>query len=224
MSCRQTACSRDQGGGMSTIYIVEDHALMRDGLKALLTGNGHEVVGESANPGKALSEVVVLEPDVLLLDLNLGEGSGLELYERLRRHRIHTRTVVLTVEVLPHQVAEAHRLGVEGFVLKGDSSQELLNTLERVSRGHRSWAAQAQTALESPSSARRVDQLSPRELQIVQLVVRGMTSVAIGERLFLSPKTVDTYRSRLMAKLGVGDVPGLVRLAIREGVIGLDDH
>lgn len=209
---------------MSTIYIVDDHALMRDGLKALLTGNGHEVVGESASLSEALPDIVRLEPEVLLLDLNMGERSGLELHERLRRHKIRTRTVVLTVEVQSHQVVDAHRLGVEGFVLKGDSSQELLNTLEKVTLGHRSWAAQAQSVLESPSSRRRVDQLSPRELQIVQLVVRGMTSVAIGERLFLSPKTVDTYRSRLMAKLGVGDVPGLVRLAIREGVIGLDDH
>ena len=209
---------------MSSVYVVDDHALMRDGLRALLNGNGHRVVGEADCLSKALPEIVQLEPDILLLDLNMGECSGLELQERLKRHKIATRTVVLTAEVQSYHVAEAQRLGVDGFVLKEASSQELLDTLERVMRGQRSWAPQAQSLLESPGAANRIAQLSPREIQIVQLVVRGMTSASIGERLFLSPKTVDTYRSRLMAKLGVGDVPGLVRLAIREGIIGLDEH
>jgi two-component system, NarL family, invasion response regulator UvrY len=209
---------------MSTVYVVDDHALMRDGLRALLSGGGHNVVGEADSPSRALPEIVRLVPDILLLDLNMGERSGLELQERLKRHNIATRTVLLTVDVQAHHVSEAQRLGVEGFVLKGTSSQELLETLERVMRGQRCWAPQAQALLESPEAASRMAQLSPREVQIVQLVVRGMTSAAIGQQLFLSPKTVDTYRSRLMAKLEVGDVPGLVRLAIREGIIGLDDH
>lgn len=209
---------------MSKVYVVDDHALMRDGLRALLSGQGHEVVGEADSLSKALPEILRLVPDILLLDLNMGERSGLELQERLARHNISTRTVVLTVDVQPHHVAEAHRLGVDGFFLKGASSQELLDMLQRVASGQRSWAPQAQAMLDSPAASHRIAQLSRREIQIVELVVRGMTSAAIGERLHLSPKTVDTYRSRLMAKLGVGDVPGLVKLAIREGIIGLDDH
>jgi two-component system, NarL family, invasion response regulator UvrY len=207
---------------MSTVYVVDDHALMRDGLRALLSGSGHNVVGEADTPSRALPEIVRLLPDILLL--NLGERSGLELQERLKQHNIATRTVLLTVDVQARHVSEAQRLGVEGFVLKGASSHELLETLEQVMRGQRCWAPQAQALLESPEAASRMAQLSPREIQIVQLVVRGMTSAAIGQQLFLSPKTVDTYRSRLMAKLDVGDVPGLVRLAIREGIIGLDDY
>lgn len=208
---------------MTSIYVVDDHALMRDGLRVLLSAHGHEVVGDSGSADKALADILELVPEILLLDLNLGDSFGLELQELLHRHRVPTRTVVYTVAAQYHQVLEAHRLGVLGFVFKGASATTLLQSIDAVMNGRRHWEARAQTMLDSPGQRSRIALLSPREVQIVQLVVRGLSSAAIAKRLFLSPKTVDTYRSRLMAKLEVNDVPGLVRLAIREGLIGLED-
>lgn len=208
---------------MTTVYLVDDHALMRDALRALLSAHQYKVVGESGNLDKALTEIRELLPNVLLLDLSMGKASGLDLQEQIFRQRLSVRTIVLTVDAQPFQAAEAHRLGVAGFVFKGASGNSLLQAIEAVSRGARCWQPRVQELLDRASKARPFSTLSLREMQIVQLVVRGLTSVAIGERLFLSPKTVDTYRSRLMAKLGVGDGASLVRMAIREGLVGLDD-
>ena len=208
---------------MTTVYLVDDHALMRDGLNALLTSRGHRVVGEAGSVEEALSQIPRQAPDLLLLDLYLGAASGLELQAQLVRRRIPVKTIVLSVDAQVHQVAEAHRLGVTGYVLKGASGQELLQAMDVVMRGGHSWDARAQALLDRAGQASPMALLSPREIQIVQLVVRGWSSTAIGERLFLSPKTVDTYRSRLMAKLDVNDVPSLVRLAIREGLLSLHD-
>lgn len=208
---------------MMAVYLVDDHALMRDGLRAFLISQGHRVVGEAGSVDKALSEIRQLVPEVLLLDLYLGDASGLELQEQLVRRQVPVKTIVLAVDAQVHQVAEAHRLGVTGFVFKGASGHTLLQTMDVVRRGGRCWDPRAQALLERVGQTSRMALLSPREIQIVQLVVRGWSSIAIGDRLSLSPKTVDTYRSRLMAKLDVNDLPSLVRLAIREGLIGLDE-
>lgn len=208
---------------MTTVYLVDDHALMRDALTALLASHGHHVVGEAGAVDSALAEIRRVAPDVLLLDLNLGDASGLDLQAQLVRRHVPVKTIVLAVDAQAHQVAEAQRLGVAGFVFKGASGQTLLRTLEVVGRVGRCWEPRAQALLERAGQASRMSLLSPREVQIVQLVVRGWSSTAIGERLSLSPKTVDTYRSRLMAKLDMNDLPSLVRLAIREGLIGLDE-
>jgi len=128
----------------------------------------------------------------------------------------------------PRHVSEALRYGAWGYLLKGSSSVELLQAVDAVSQGRRYLCSQAASFAASmltgevgaPAGA---DLLSPRERQILLLVARGASSATIGETLHLSPKTVDTYRSRLMAKLGLADVPAIVRWAIREGLLGLDD-
>ena len=208
---------------MTTVYLVDDHPLVRDALRALLASHQYTVVGESGTLEEAWTHIRRLVPDILLLDLNLAGASGLELQERIYRQGIATRTIVLTVEAQVHQALEADRLGVAGFVFKGSSGQSLLQAIEVVRRGDRCWRPRAQALLEQTSQSGRLAHLSPRDIQIMQLVVRGLSSSVIGERLHLSPKTVDTDRSRMMGKLGVKDVSGLVRLAIREGLIGLED-
>jgi DNA-binding NarL/FixJ family response regulator len=104
---------------MSRVYLVEDHQIMRDGLRALLEARGHTVVGESADPTEALADLLHLDPEVLLLDLSLAGRSGLELQAELQRRHLPVRTVVLTMSAQPHQVAEALRLGASAYVLKG---------------------------------------------------------------------------------------------------------
>jgi DNA-binding NarL/FixJ family response regulator len=207
---------------MSRVYLVEDHQIMRDGLRALLEARGHTVVGESADPTQALADLLRLNPEVLLLDLNLGGRSGLELQAELQRRRMPVRTVVLTMSAQPHQVAEALHLGASAYVLKGSPASELMEAIELAVNGKKFLGANvADLALEAftQPDADPLNLLSPRERQIILMVVQGKSSSAIGATLHLSPKTVATYRSRLMKKLGVSDVPGLVRLAVRHKLI-----
>lgn len=211
---------------MTTLYLVDDHQIMRDGLRALLEARGHTVVGESADPTQALADLIHLNPDVLLLDLNLGGRSGLELQAELQRRRLPVRSVVLTMSAQPHQVAEALRLGASAYVLKGSAANELMAAIEAAVQGKKYLGADvADLALEAftQQDADPLSLLSPRERQIILMVVEGQSSAAIGTTLHLSPKTVATYRSRLMKKLGVTDVPGLVRLAVRYKLIDAED-
>lgn len=211
---------------MTRVYLVEDHQIMRDGLRALLEARGHTVVGESADPTQALSDLLRLRPEVLLLDLNLGGRSGLELQAELQHRRLPVRSVVLTMSAQPHQVAEALQLGASAYVLKGSPASELMQAIELAVQGKKYLGANvADLALEALTQpgADPLSLLSPRERQIILMVVQGQSSSAIGVTLHLSPKTVATYRSRLMKKLGVSDVPGLVRLAVRHRLIDAEE-
>lgn len=212
---------------MSDIYLVDDHAMMRDGLRAVLEDAGHRVVGESDNPTAALADIARLSPALLLLDLQLGQRSGFELLEQLLKRKLATRVIMLTMSAQPRHVAEAMRLGAHGYVLKGSPAREVLQAVEAVAAGRKHLGGEvaelAVQGLTQGGEAGGIESLSVRERQVIQLVVQGHTSAAIGEQLHLSPKTVESYRSRLMAKLGVNDLPALVRLAIREGLISADD-
>ncbi|MGV3497900.1 MAG: response regulator [Hydrogenophaga sp.] len=212
---------------MSDIYLVDDHAMMRDGLRAVLEDAGHRVVGESDNPTEALAELTRLTPALLLLDLQLGQRSGFELLEQLVKRKLSTRVIMLTMSAQPRHVAEAMRLGAHGYVLKGSPAREVLQAVEAVAAGRKHLGGEvaelAVQGLTQGGETGGIASLSVRERQVIQLVVQGHTSVAISEQLHLSPKTVESYRSRLMAKLGVNDLPALVRLAIREGLISADD-
>lgn len=214
---------------MSRIYLVDDHAIVRDGLRVVLEAAGHDVVGEAAGPTPALADLARLHPEVVLLDLRLGQRSGLELLAEIQRRDLPVRVIVLTMSDQPRHVAEALRLGAWGYLLKGSPSSELLQAVEAVAQQRRylspaaaEFAAGVLRGEAAPPSG--VDLLSPREKQILTMVARGASSSAIGDTLHLSPKTVDTYRSRLMAKLNLGDVAAVVRWAIREGLVDLDER
>lgn len=207
---------------MSRIYLVDDHTLMRDGLRSLLEAAGHRVVGESADPTQALAQLRELGPVVALLDLNLGQRSGFELLSELQRRAPEVRSIVLTMSAQPRHVAEALRVGAAGYMLKGSAAAQLLQAVDAVSKGQRflgpDVAELAVQGFTSPGDE-ALDTLSVRERQIVLMVVQGQSSTEIGRALHLSPKTVDSYRSRIMTKLATPDVPALVRFAIRNGLI-----
>lgn len=211
---------------MSEIYLVDDHLMMRDGLRAVLQANGHRVVGESAEPTQALADLQRLVPAILLLDLHLGERSGFELLSEVQRRGLGTRSIVLTMSAQPRHVAEALRLGAAGYVLKDAAAADLMAAIDTVLQGRRYLGSDvadlAVQGLTAPNEDAALASLSAREQQIVRLVVGGKSSSEIGTLLHLSPKTVDSYRSRLMAKLSVADVPALVRFAIRTGLIDAD--
>jgi two-component system, NarL family, invasion response regulator UvrY len=208
---------------MSRLYIVDDQLLLRDGLHALLEGAGHTVVGEGAEPTQVVAEAQQRQAELMLLDLGLGERSGFEVLQELKRRGSSVRAIIVTMSSQPRHVAEAVRLGAAGYVLKDSGAAELLQAIDAVTAGRRFFGPQvadlALQALADDAPADPFSTLSPRERQIVTMVVNGMSSAAIGTELHLSPKTVDTYRSRIMTKLGVNGVTALVRLAVREGLI-----
>lgn len=212
---------------MSRVYLIDDHAIMRDGLRVVLEAAGHEVIGEAAGPTPALADLGRLQPDVVLLDLRLGQRSGFELLAEFQRRALKLRVIVLTMSDQPRHVAEALRLGASGYLLKGSASSEVLQAIEAVAAGRRFLSPQAAefaaSVLTDGDGRHDEDALSPRERQILLLVAQGQTSNAIGEALHLSPKSVDTYRSRLMKKLGLHDIAAVVKWAIREGLISLDE-
>lgn len=208
---------------MTRVYLVDDQLLLRDGLHALLETAGHQVVGACSDPTQAVVEAQQQQAQVMLLDLGLGERSGFEVLHELKRRGSSVKAVVLTMSAQPRDVAEAVRLGASGYVLKDAGAAELLLAIESVANGRRFFGPQvADLALQALTNHTPPDPfslLSPRERQIVTMVVNGLSSAAIGAQLHLSPKTVDTYRSRVMAKLGVSGVTSLVRLAVREGLV-----
>jgi DNA-binding NarL/FixJ family response regulator len=212
---------------MSRLFLIDDHTVMREGLRALLEAAGHDVVGEADDPTQAIAQLVRLAPDIVLLDLSLGERSGFEVLAEMQRRKLDVRVVVLTMSSQPRHVAEAMRMGAMGYVLKGAPSVQLLSAIEAAAEGRR-FLAESEAALAvrglTEAQPAQADILSPRERQILLMVARGASSAAIAEELHLSPKTVDTYRSRLMAKLGLGDVPALVRWCIRQGLMTADER
>ena len=210
---------------MARIYLIDDHPIVRAGLSALLQGAGHTIVGEGEDITQALSEVNRLAPDIVMLDLHLDGRSGFEVLAEMQRRQMATKVIVLSMSDQPRNVAEALRMGASGYVLKGSASVELVAAVEAVTQGQRYLGAGlTDIAVQGlTTDADRGSTLSPRERQILVMVARGKSSAAIGEELHLSPKTVDTYRSRLMAKLELADVPALVRWAIREKLIDLED-
>lgn len=212
---------------MADIYLVDDHAMLREGLRKVLEKAGHRVVGEADDPDTAIADVARLKPQVVLLDLHLDHHSGFEVLEEVKRRELPSRVIMITMSDSPRHVAEALRLGAMGYVLKDSASLELLSAVQVVANGHRYLCRRASTlaveGLITESRATAVQTLSAREKQVILMVVRGLTSAVISAKLDLSPKTVETYRARIMSKLGVNDVPALVRLAVREGLIGVED-
>lgn len=208
---------------MTRIYLVDDHAVVRSGLRAMLDAHGMVVVGEAADVPSAMDDIVRLEPDIVVLDLGLEGRSGLDLLSRLQQRRLTTRVVVLTMSSQPRHLAEAWRLGATAYVLKGSHGSVLLEAVacarQRVRFLDPALAVLNGELVGGFEPEDRLAQLSLREREVMLMVVNGHSSATIGPMLNLSPKTVDTYRSRLMRKLGANDVGSLVRFAVRAGLI-----
>jgi DNA-binding NarL/FixJ family response regulator len=211
------------------VLLADDHTLVRAGIRALVESlDGVTVVAETGDGREALELVERHRPDVLLLDITLPGLNGLEIAERTSRSSPSTRIVILSVHANEAYVAQALRAGVAAYLLKDAAATELTLALRAVVRG--------ETYL-SPSISKQVVEgflrnpdlapgllagLTARQREILQLVAEGRSTKEIASLLEISVKTVETHRTQLMERLGIHDVPGLVRLAIREGLISPD--
>lgn len=205
------------------VLLADDHAMMRDGLQALLQATVDiEVAGSARNGREALRLAAELNPDVVVMDITMPDMNGIEALGLLREKHPRIRVVMLSMHSSSEHVYRALNAGAAGYLLKESAGEDIVTAIRRVHAG-RSYMSPALAALERRSAPRSDDggplaSLSPRERQVLQLVVEGRSSSEIAALVHLSPKSVDTYRSRLMKKLGVGDLPALVKFAVRHGL------
>ena len=211
-----------------TVLIADDHALMRDGLRAILeTDAGIEVVGAAIDGRDAVRQTRLLQPDIVLMDIAMPELNGIEAAAEIRDHCETANVIILSMHSSAEHVFLALQAGVQGYLLKDSGGDEVLLAVHRVHAGERYLARKISDSLvegfvREHQTKSPLERLSPREREILQMVAEGMSSSAIAERLALSPKTVETYRSRLMQKLSLHDLPGLVRFAIQHGLTPSD--
>jgi DNA-binding NarL/FixJ family response regulator len=204
------------------ILLADDHCIVRQGLRALLEGAGFDVVGEAADGQEAVRLVETVKPDVVVLDLIMPTLNGLDAGRQILQRHPGMPVLLLTMHTEEHHVAAALRAGVKAYLLKTQAAEDLVRAIREVVRGHVFLsAAISRVVVEGYVSGVPApgESLAPRERQVLQLVAEGNTSKEIAVLLGLSVKTVDSYRARVMEKVGVHETAGLVRYAIRNGVI-----
>jgi DNA-binding NarL/FixJ family response regulator len=204
------------------ILLADDHCIVRQGLRALLERAGFDVVGEAADGLEAVRLAESLTPDAAVLDLIMPTLNGLDAGRQILARQPDMPILLLTMHTEEAHVAAALRAGIRGYLLKTQAADDLARAIRDVVRGHLFLsAAVARVVVDGYVAGTPPAQevLAPRERQVLQLVAEGHTSKAIAVKLGLSVKTVESYRARVMEKVGVHETAGLVRYAIRNGVI-----
>ena len=215
---------------MIRVYLADDHAVVREGLRYLLEAQQDTiVVGDAGNGRDAVTQVKQLAPDVVVMDVSMPDLNGIDATALILEDLPQTRVVILSMQGSVEHVYRALQAGAHGYILKESAGKVLVEAVRSVHSGGRYLSTGITETLVGDYLQQRtlaaevspLERLSRREREVLQLVVEGRSSVEIGEMLGLSSKTIDTYRSRLMQKLGIGDVPTLVKFAIQHGVTSL---
>jgi two-component system, NarL family, response regulator NreC len=204
------------------VLVADDHAIVREGFRALLERKGFEVSGEAVNGQDAVRLADEVKPDIAVLDVSMPLLNGLDAGREIQRTHKNTQVVLLTMHAEDHLMAAALRAGIRAYVLKSQATEDLVLAIRAVMRrqiylspGISKFAVDAYINGESAPE----DPLAPRERQVLQLVAEGKTSKEIAAVLGLGTKTAESYRARVMRKLDIHDTAGLVRYAIRQGMV-----
>jgi DNA-binding NarL/FixJ family response regulator len=214
------------------VIVVDDHHLVRQGIRALLDkADGIEVVGEAADGQEAVELVERLIPDVLVMDLAMPRLSGTQAVGRVRALGVGTQVVILSMYSDETLVRQALRNGARGYLLKRSVTEELLLAIRAASRGEiylspavsRSVVADFLTLQTGAEASSPFERLTSREREVLQLIAEGNTNSAIAQVLTVSVKTIEKHRANLMSKLDVHDLAGLICVAIKHGLIFLDE-
>ena len=212
-----------------SIILADDHALVRAGLRSLLeTLPGYDVVAEAGDGLKALELVRKHRPDVLLLDITLRGLNGLELAAMLKKQDLPTRILMVSMHAGAEYVARALSAGATGYLIKDSAFDELAAALDTIFLGRRYLSRSLDPEViknfeqQAGDTESDLAVLTPRQRQILQLIAEGLGTREIAERLHVSIKTVEAHRAGLMERLGIHDVAGLVRFAIRVGLVAPD--
>jgi DNA-binding NarL/FixJ family response regulator len=211
----------------TSVFVADDHAILRDGLATLLAAHPDmEVVGTAANGREAVSEVLRLAPRVAIIDISMPELDGIEAARQIVAANPEVHVMILSMHAGSQHVFHALEAGVRGYLLKESASREVIEAVRIVQSGRRYLSPRVAEivaqGVSDRSSVSPLSSLSQREREILKLVADGYSSAKIGAMLHLSPKTVDTYRSRMMQKLHVSDLAGVIKLAIQHGLTSLE--
>ena len=213
-----------------TIFLADDHAIVRDGLRLMLEDQPDmKVVGMASNGRDALSQIKKLCPNVAVLDVTMPELNGIETAKHISNTCPSTSVIMLSMHSGIEQVLWAFQAGARGYVLKESTGEDIIEAIRTVSKGGFFLSEGVLEKIVDYNLEKHMDLeednmqtiLSSREKEILKLVVEGKSSKAIGDALSISPKTVNSYRYRIMEKLNVRDLPGLVKIAIQNGLTEL---
>jgi DNA-binding NarL/FixJ family response regulator len=209
---------------MIKVFLADDHALVREGLKMILElTDDIRVVGEASDGRQAVAQVLETHPDVLLLDITMPGLNGIEAAVHIHKVAPEVKMAILSMHLTKEYVYRSFLAGATAYLLKDSAGVEVVDAVRAVMDGQRYLSAAIDPAILKDYDRRKkvktpLESLSAREREVLQLTVEGKTAVEAARILSLSPKTVETYRSRLMTKLGVEDMPALVKFAIQHGM------
>lgn len=218
------------------VFLADDHSLFRSGIRMLVERMaGVEVVGEASNGREVVEHLDKVYPDIVLMDIAMPELNGLEATQRIVRQFPRLKVIVLSMYATPDYIVQALRAGARGYLLKDAATSELESAIRTVARGETHLTAAVSKSVVSAylrriegregsrdAGASPVKVLTLRQREILQLVAEGWTTKEIGVRLSVSENTIETHRRRLMKRLNVHDVTGLVRHAVRIGLVPTD--
>lgn len=203
------------------IFVADDHPIVREGLVAVLeTQADFEIVGEAADGQAVIEKVVEINPDILFLDLAMPRKDGVQVIEFLQQHNSPIKVIIFTVFDTDERIITAIKAGAKGYLLKGASRQEIFNAVRVVSQG----GSLLQPAIASKvfqHISQEVAALSPREMEVLKLLSKGLKNSTLAEELFISERTVKFHVSAILSKLGVKNRTEAVQLAIKRGLIDL---
>jgi DNA-binding NarL/FixJ family response regulator len=215
------------------IIIIDDHPLFREGLKTIISrDNRFKVVGEAGSGHEGFEMVKRLKPDLVVIDISLPDQSGIQLARDLRERLSEIKILIVSMHSKIDYIAEAFQAGATGYVVKESASERLLQGLKSVAKGDYYLDSSVSHAvvenlMKSPLKAAKITDadyatLTPREQEVMRLLAEGLSSKAVAEKLFISPKTVENHRANIMNKLGLHSTIELVRYAAKLGLIDVD--
>jgi DNA-binding NarL/FixJ family response regulator len=220
-----TLQARDSRADKLRILVADDHDVVRRGLRALLEGQaGWEVCGEAATGREALDRLRRLKPDVMVLDLNLPELSGLDVAREVVRASPQTEVLILTMDESPQMMRDLLRAGVRGYVFKSDLGGDLLHAVEALARHQHFFTSKVaemmyQDYVKSPVTTNSAENLTNRQHEVIRLLALGNTNKEVASALGISVKTAEAHRKNIMSRLKLKAFSELVRYAVREGII-----
>lgn len=209
---------------MIKVLLTDDHALVRTGIKRLLEDSKQvEIIGEASSGEDCLKMVQELKPDIILMDVNMPGIGGVEASRRILQRNPDQKIIILTIhseQTFPKRLLE---IGAKGYLTKECNIDEMILAIKQVNNGgsyiEPKIAQQLALSLLPGNSDNPVDKLSRREFQVMLMISHGLSNIQISEKLCLSPKTVSTYRSRLLEKLGAHNEVDLIKIAVEQGMV-----
>lgn len=205
-----------------TVLLADDHGVLRDGVQRLLEASADiRVIATCGDGLKALDEAARLRPDVVVMDISMPALNGLEATRRIARAAPESAVVILSMHSSPELTREAFAAGARGYLLKESAGGEVVKAVRAVASGRRFLGEGLADVVMDPGET-PLGRLTPRELEVLQHVAQGKSNAETAAALGLSPRSVETYRLRLMDKLGIEDFASLVKFAIRHGITTLD--